>query len=408
MAIIDKYLYGWGDFEPVIIGCLAQGHSILLLGNHGSAKTMFGSLVSSALSNGDELKVIKYNMDKENLISMVGIPNTQALKEGRIEYAEHERSVFRADVLMLDEITRAPREAQNMVLEILQEKTVFGKPLKYKFVIATANDETYQGTYKLDAALLDRFYIVIPVPTPKTKHSSMGPEEYAELIKLNLYKRNKNLDKTNKVLSNRVEKTRRTCIELRSNKEVVKSYVNFTSRFFASLMQNIFSGNSDGCDISFRQIGNQFINLLFAVGGYYKSMDDDDFLYRSAQEVIKYSINTKLGIPAKVTDGILESLSHFLTDEEEQMSVFRSNMTLGDINNRIFTIRDNKELYDKLEVVERSTAIGEIINSIVSDDNSAHVKTNMKNLYHAIEHDEHINSKVFLEMAAIHITNSAI
>ncbi|NIT99798.1 MAG: hypothetical protein GWN01_02275, partial [Nitrosopumilaceae archaeon] len=83
--IIPRYLHGWDELEPTIIGSIAQGMSILLLGKHGCGKTSFGRFVSEALSNGEELKLIKYSMDKENLISMVGIPNADALKQGKID-----------------------------------------------------------------------------------------------------------------------------------------------------------------------------------------------------------------------------------------------------------------------------------------------------------------------------------
>jgi MoxR-like ATPase len=204
--LLDDYLYGWEHLEPAIIGCICQRLNVLLLGKHGTGKSSLTRFLADALTEGDEtLQFRRYAMDKENMISMVGIPNPAALSKGKLEYAKHDRSILDADVVLFDEITRAPKDNQNLVLEVLEERTVLGKPLKYRFAIATANDETYQATYKLDPALLDRFAIVLPVPTTGQNAAATenfaSAEELRALIDLNLRKRNKNIGDANKRLT---------------------------------------------------------------------------------------------------------------------------------------------------------------------------------------------------------------
>jgi len=88
MSIINNYLYGWQELEPTLLACIALNQNMLLIGKHGVGKSAFMKFVANAIANGqkDKFNAIKYSMDKENLISMVGIPNIEALKKGRIEY----------------------------------------------------------------------------------------------------------------------------------------------------------------------------------------------------------------------------------------------------------------------------------------------------------------------------------
>ncbi len=215
MKVIGDYLFGWDDLEPTLLACLARGLNIILLGSHGSGKTSFARFVSAAVAEGNEdFRFIKYSMDKENLLSMVGCPNPVDLKAGKLNYATHERSIFNADVILLDEITRAGKENQNMVLEILEEHTVFGQPLKYRFAIATANEETYRGAYKLDAALLDRFVVVLPIPSTDTPGKVFGADEIRKMLMLNQGKRTENMGASNKKIRTTIEQIRRATAEL--------------------------------------------------------------------------------------------------------------------------------------------------------------------------------------------------
>jgi MoxR-like ATPase len=379
----------------------------MFLGRHGAAKSSCARFISDALSKNGKLKLIRYACDKENMISMVGIPSPQALAEGKLEYVAHERSVFNADIVMLDEITRAQRDTQNMLLEILQEKTVFGKPLKYEFVIATANNETYQAAYKLDEALFDRFWIICPVPD--LSNGSLGAEEIKKVIKLNMGKRLANLKSSNLTLSSHIEKIREGYKKLLANKSVRENTIEFTAKLYAIVLANIEkylqddknSRNLSGSKpyISPRQFGEQTSRLILAVAAYYKYVENNsEYLQKAAWNVIEYSIGTKIGIPLKKLKTDFDSIKELLSDEVSDINKLKVDISTSDYANQIELIGKNTEVFkdrEKFGIDEVLKIVGDIlqeihkasINSVASDD---HIKNLVK--LHNIFQDNSIDS----------------
>ena len=295
MSLIDKFIYGWSDLEPIFLASIATKHNVLLMGRHGIGKSACMQFIGQAMSDENEkLNVIKYSTDKENLISMVGIPNAEELKKGRIVYATHDRSIFNADIALMDEITRASKETQNMILEILQENTVFGQPLKkLKFVVATANDETYKGAMRLDAALLDRFACVLPVPDLGSDQSRWGSDEIEEIIRLNLFDREVSFNDSSKELRKVVmgikEETEKLWQQKNKNNEteLADNVIDFTAKFFTQLLASLGELNknkkSDKFYISIRQVAQHFPLLTMATASYFKIVKDDtDYLKSGA------------------------------------------------------------------------------------------------------------------------------
>lgn len=390
--IINKYLYGWDHLEPVLLGCLARGMNILLLGKHGCGKSSISRFFADAFSAETQAKFIRYAMDKENLISMVGIPNVEDLKRGRITYATHERSIFNADVVLFDEITRAPKDSQNMVLEALEEKTIFGMPLKYKFAIATANDESYKATFKLDPALMDRFVVIIPVPTTGAKadrSAFTGAEELSHLIRLNMFSREEDIGNANKELIETIKKIRTTYKELSKNKNIVENIIDYVSKFCAMLLGTLNNLNKDkGMNeiyISPRQIGTHFPKLILSIGAYYKVTEDrEDWLENGAMEAYKYSFGTKLGIPiAKLTE-IHAQIKDLLTDKDAKIQRIKIMLTTGSLADRIKILKENiKIVKECLEIDETINVVGNMIEGadIETDESVGH----LKNLYGIIK-----------------------
>jgi hypothetical protein len=140
---------------------MAMGKSFMLIGRHGTGKTRIAKILSRGYG---EKGFVFYDATKEDLISIAGIPDPDGLKSGKLRFVGHERSIWGKSTVVVDEITRAGKESQNLWLEILEERTCFGLPLAYRTLIATANPESYAAAFKLDDALLDRFHAVIPVP----------------------------------------------------------------------------------------------------------------------------------------------------------------------------------------------------------------------------------------------------
>src|SRR5690606_3684870 len=150
-----------------------------------------------------------------------------------------------------------------------------GIKLKYKFAIATANDSTYKATFKLDGALLDRFFCVIPVPTTDlnaSNESFAGADALTELILLNTKKRKENLAEAQASLIDIIKRTHAEYKSLCSNADAVNNVIDFTAKFFAIIM-TINEFKTSKVYISPRQIGAQFPKLVLAIAAYYKAIE---------------------------------------------------------------------------------------------------------------------------------------
>jgi MoxR-like ATPase len=161
LGIVDRVNYGHAGLEPVVLGLMAMNKSFMLIGRHGSGKTRMARVLSRGYG---EKGFVFYDATKDDLITVAGIPDPEGLKNGKLRFVGHERSIWGKSTVVVDEITRAGRESQNLWLEILEERTCFGLPLAYRTLIATANPESYAAAFQLDDALLDRFHAVVPVP----------------------------------------------------------------------------------------------------------------------------------------------------------------------------------------------------------------------------------------------------
>jgi len=186
--MLENLVIGWQEIEPVFMVNIALKRPFILLGRHGTCKTTCAKEIAKIYGK----KSFRfYDATKDDLISIAGIPIPQKLAKGKLEFSEHDRSIWHAKVIVIDELTRANRENQNLWLEILEEKTCFGKKLCYEALIATMNPESYAATFKLDEALLDRFYAVVPVPDLQKGTTN---EIFKKVIKMNLREQNLNRD----------------------------------------------------------------------------------------------------------------------------------------------------------------------------------------------------------------------
>jgi MoxR-like ATPase len=158
---LRKRLIGYHDDVLTVLAaaCLAE-RSVLFLGRHGLGKTTLAKCMAELLGS----RWVHYDAAKDDLISIAGLPSASALGEGRLEFAAHDRTIWDKEVVLLDEITRANKENQNLWLEILEERRLLGKPVPCRLFLATCNPDTYAATYSLDEALLDRFAVVVDLP----------------------------------------------------------------------------------------------------------------------------------------------------------------------------------------------------------------------------------------------------
>lgn len=152
--------------ELLSIALFSKGHA-LLVGVPGLAKT----LLISSLSQTMNLKFNRIQFTPD--LMPADITGTDILQDegaGRRSFQFAKGPVF-ANIVLADEINRAPAKTQSAMLEAMQEKhvTVMGRtyPLELPFfVLATQNPIEQEGTYPLPEAQLDRFMFMIDVDYP--------------------------------------------------------------------------------------------------------------------------------------------------------------------------------------------------------------------------------------------------
>ena len=153
--------------EAVLTAIFAGGHA-LLIGVPGLAKTMLVKTIADAL--GWQHRRIQFTPD----LMPADITGTDILREDRASGERHlaflPGPVF-GNIILADEINRAPPKTQAALLEAMQEGavTVGGRtyPLPAPFfVLATQNPIEQEGTYPLPEAQLDRFLVAVPIDYP--------------------------------------------------------------------------------------------------------------------------------------------------------------------------------------------------------------------------------------------------
>ena len=153
--------------EQLAICLFARGHA-LLMGVPGLAKTLLVSKVAETFDLS--FNRIQFTPD----LMPTDITGTDILQEsgvgGRREFQFIKGPVF-ANIVLADEINRAPAKTQSAMLEAMQEHnvTVLGNTYTLQppfFVLATQNPIEQEGTYPLPEAQLDRFMFLIEVDYP--------------------------------------------------------------------------------------------------------------------------------------------------------------------------------------------------------------------------------------------------
>jgi len=185
---IKKIIVGQDEMVKLIIAALlADGH-VLIEGVPGVAKTLTAKLVAKSVNVGfSRIQFTPDLMPSDVLGTPVFNP-----KEASFEFKKG--PVF-SNIVLVDEINRAPAKTQSALLEIMEERqaTVDGKTYLMAapfMVLATQNPVEQEGTYRLPEAQLDRylFKIVVPYPTESeemsilTQFHSMGNTSAMDMI----------------------------------------------------------------------------------------------------------------------------------------------------------------------------------------------------------------------------------
>ena len=161
---ISRVLVGQGELvDRLLVGLLCNGH-ILLEGMPGLAKT----LAVKALSGTLKLAFSRLQFTPDLLpADLIG---TMIYNPDQRSFAPKLGPVF-ANIILADEINRAPAKVQSALLEAMQERQVtlgdqsYALPAPF-LVLATQNPIDQEGTYQLPEAQLDRFLLKVSVNYP--------------------------------------------------------------------------------------------------------------------------------------------------------------------------------------------------------------------------------------------------
>lgn len=171
---IGKMIVGQTELlNRMLIGLLCEGH-LLLEGLPGLAKTTAVKALAAAINTS--FKRIQFTPD----LLPADIIGTQIYRPDNGSFEVNKGPIFN-NIILADEINRAPAKVQSALLEAMQERQVTIRDTTFKLaepflVLATQNPIEQEGTYPLPEAQVDRFMMKIKVDYPSA-------EEEKEIIK---------------------------------------------------------------------------------------------------------------------------------------------------------------------------------------------------------------------------------
>ena len=166
--------------ERLLVALLANGH-VLLEGMPGLAKTLLVKSLGTAL--GVQFERVQFTPD----LLPSDVVGTMIFSPKNGEFTAHRGPIF-ANLVLADEINRAPAKVQSALLEAMQERqvTIGGQthPLpKPFFVMATQNPVEQEGTYPLPEAQTDRFLFKLIVDYPSAEEESTMMLRWGQVTK---------------------------------------------------------------------------------------------------------------------------------------------------------------------------------------------------------------------------------
>src|SRR3982751_5579560 len=161
---IGKVIVGQEQMvELLLAAVLADGH-VLIEGVPGVAKTLTAKLLSRSVSTG--FSRIQFTPD----LMPSDVTGTSVFNPKEVTFQFRPGPIF-SNIILIDEINRAPAKTQAALFEVMEEKQVtidgITHEMRFPFIIlATQNPVEQEGTYRLPEAQLDRFIFKIDVQYP--------------------------------------------------------------------------------------------------------------------------------------------------------------------------------------------------------------------------------------------------
>jgi MoxR-like ATPase len=162
--VIHQIVVGQQDtIDLLIAGILADGH-LLIEGVPGVAKTLTAKLIAQSINA--KFSRIQFTPD----LMPSDVLGTSVFNPKTVEF-EFKRGPVFGNIILIDEINRAPAKTQSALFEVMEERqvTIDGRSYKMEepfIVIATQNPVEHEGTYRLPEAQLDRFLFKVEIKYP--------------------------------------------------------------------------------------------------------------------------------------------------------------------------------------------------------------------------------------------------
>ena len=163
-ATLGTIIVGQQDsIDLLIAGILADGH-VLIEGVPGVAKTLTAKLIAKAIDA--QYSRIQFTPD----LMPSDVLGTSVFNPKTIDFEFKQGPIF-GNIILIDEINRAPAKTQSALFEVMEERQVTIDGQNYKMqepfiVLATQNPVEQEGTYRLPEAQLDRFLFKIEIKYP--------------------------------------------------------------------------------------------------------------------------------------------------------------------------------------------------------------------------------------------------
>lgn len=160
----SKLVVGQEETIDLMMTCILAGGHVLLEGVPGIAKTLSAKVLSRSIDAG--FARIQFTPD----LLPSDIIGTSVYKMNTSEFKFEKGPIF-SNVILIDEINRAPAKTQAALFEVMEEKQISYDSIRYEMsfpfvVIATMNPIEQEGTYKLPEAQLDRFLMKLKLGYP--------------------------------------------------------------------------------------------------------------------------------------------------------------------------------------------------------------------------------------------------
>ena len=163
--LADLGVYGFDRHQVTILAALVTEDPLLLVGRSGTGKTFLLNTLSEALG----LEHRHYNASLISFDDLVGFPYPDEAHT-TVRFLETPATVWGAESVLIDEISRCKPEHQNRLFSLVHERRLQGLPLKklrYRWAAMNpctsdqGGPEDYSGSEALDPALADRFALIV-------------------------------------------------------------------------------------------------------------------------------------------------------------------------------------------------------------------------------------------------------